>query len=203
VTPAADEEEPEEEATAEPEPDDGKEPSGGSGEVDGNTYVLELNGAEIAWVDPWEFDDSLNSVEDDFESMGLVGGTYIQSILFLPTGVDLEESRDAFLEGFAGDDIAVQEIDRGAYDNVSYSLDRAQISDVIFGLFTVYIDDGENVRSFATLAPEANLGDAVDLAATTITIDGEPIYSGVTGSGLQDLIRRSRDTRITRRRRKR
>jgi hypothetical protein len=159
-----------------------------TGLVDDTTYIVELNNEEITWDEPWEFEESLNVVESDTESLGFMGDTYIQSILYLPSGIDLEESRDAFLEGFASDDVAIQEVDRGAYDNVSYSLDLAELDSTLFGLFTLYIDRNNYVVSFATLAPAEELGEAVDLAGDTIEIEGEPIYDGVEGSGLQDLV---------------
>jgi hypothetical protein len=159
-----------------------------TGLVDDSTYVLELNGDEIEWESPWEYAEDLNYVDDGSESVGFISGAQIQSILYLPSGIDLEDARDSFLEAFAGEDVELQTIDRGAYSNVSYSLDLAQFDDILFGLFTVYIDDDQYVRSYATLAPYTDLGDAVDDAADSITINGETIYSGVEGSGLQDLV---------------
>jgi hypothetical protein len=159
-----------------------------TGLVDDTTYIVDLNNEEITWDEPWVFEESLNVIEADTESLGFMSETYIQSILYLPSGIDLEESRDAFLEGFASDDVAIQEVDRGAYDNVSYSLDLAEIDNALLGLFTLYIDRNDYVVSFATLAPAEELGEAVDLAADTIEIEGEPIYDGVEGAGLQDLV---------------
>src|SRR5690606_11394911 len=127
-------------------------------------------------------------IDDLTESVGFINGAKIQSILYLPSGIDLEDARDTFLEGFAGEDIQLQTLDRGAYDNVSYSLDLSMVGDALFGLFTVYIDNADYVRSYATLAPYAALGEAVDDASASITIDGDPIYGGVQGSGLQSLI---------------
>jgi hypothetical protein len=193
TTPEADEEEattpePDEDEDAETPESDGADQSGES------SYTFELNNAEVEWQEPWVIDDSLNVVESDYESIGFLGDAYIQSVIYLPTGIDLNDARDAFIEGFASEDVGVQEIDRGAYDNVSYSLDLAEINGVLWGLFTVYIDDGEYVLSYATLAPEAELGEALDLAKETITINGEAIYNGVTGDGLQDLIDASADS---------
>ena len=160
----------------------------GTGLVDDNTYVMSQGGDVIEWEAPWQFSEDLNYIDDLTESVGFINGAKIQSILYLPSGIDLEDARDTFLEGFAGEDIQLQTLDRGAYDNVSYSLDLSMVSDVLFGLFTVYIDNSDYVRSYATLAPYAALGEAVDDASTSITIDGDPIYGGVQGSGLQNLI---------------
>jgi hypothetical protein len=168
------------------EEDPTEESSGGS--ASDNELTIEMTGSEIGWSDDWELEDSLVQSDQDFESVGFINGAWIQAISFMPTGIDLDGARDAFLEGFAGDDVAIQVVDRGSYDNVSYSLDLAEIEGTLFGLFTVYIDDGEFVRSYATLSLESELGEGVDFAAGSITIDGEPIYTGVEGTGLQALI---------------
>ena len=192
TTPEADDEEtPEVTLTTDetPDADDEETPEDDdSNEESGNSYTFEINDAVVEWEAPWELDDSLNIIEDNYESVGFIGDQGIQSVLYMPTGVDLIEARDAFLEGFASEDVQIQEIDRGAYDNVSYSLDLAEIDGELWGLFTVYIDDGEYVLSYATLSPAEVLGASVDQAKESITINGEAIYNGVTGPGLQDLI---------------
>ncbi|MEJ7837925.1 MAG: hypothetical protein WKF81_03870 [Thermomicrobiales bacterium] len=189
-----------EDVTPIPEDEDGTDDGDGNDTDFSNAteYTFGLNDAVVAWQDPWEFEPTLNYVEPDYESIGFVDGTSFQSIIYLPTGVDLDAARDAFLEGFVSDDVAIQVIDRGSYDNeaseVSYSLDLVEIEDILFGLFTVYIDNGDNVLAYATLALADDVGESLDLAKETITINGDAVYNGVTGGGLQDLIDASSDS---------
>src|SRR5690554_3910616 len=70
----------------------------GTGLIDDTTYVMTLSGDVIEWEQSWVFSDDLNYVEDQAESVGLIRGASFQSILYLPSGINLEDARDTFLE---------------------------------------------------------------------------------------------------------
>lgn len=159
-----------------------------SGLVDESTYIVESNGNQIEWSGSWLYDEALSSVDADLELVALA--TPASSILigYLPGGLGLDEARDITLEEIAGVATEYIELDRGSYDNVSYSLDIASLDVVDLAIFSLFISEGDEIVAYLYLSPvflfESGMGDA----QASITINGAPIYEGVDPAGLQEVI---------------
>lgn len=159
----------------------------GSGLVDDTTYVLETTGEEITWDDPWAFDDDISEVGDGYEIVALTGGLSNLLISVLPNGLDIEQARDLVLDEFQAGTDAFATIDRGAYDNISYSLDLANIGGADLGVFTLFRGGSGDVPTFAYIfigAVQA-FSDGLGSAQEEIAVAGDPIFEGVDGGGLQ------------------
>jgi hypothetical protein len=159
----------------------------GAGLVDDTTYVLETTGEEVTWDDPWAFDEDISEVGDGYEIVALTGGVSSLLISVLPNGLDIEEARDLVLDEFQAGTDAFATIDRGAYDDISYSLDLANIGGVDLGVFTLFRGGSGDTPTFAYIFIGAVQGfsDGFESSQEEIAIGGEPIFNGVDGEGLQ------------------
>lgn len=165
----------------------------GEGLVDDTTYVLETTGEEITWDDPWAFDADVSEVGDGYEIVALSGNFSNLLISILPNGLDIEDARDLVLEEFQAGTDAFATIDRGSYDNISYSLDAARIDGADLGAFTLFRGGSGNMPTFAYIFIGMAQGFSEDFgsAQEEISVDGDPIFDGVDG---EDLERQLRDS---------
>lgn len=166
----------------------------GAGLMDDTTYVLETTGEEVTWDDPWAFDEDISEVGDGYEIIALTGGASSLLISVLPNGLDIEEARDLVLDEFQAGTDAFATIDRGAYDNISYSLDLADVGGVELGVFTLFRGGSGDMPTFAYIFISSIQGFADGFAGSQeeIAIDGDPIFDGVDGAGLQDQLEQNR-----------
>lgn len=160
------------------------------GLIDETTYVVEATGDEIVWGDPWDFDDEISDTGDGFEIVALNAELSSLLISVLPNGLDIEESRDIVLEEFAAGTDQFATIDRGAYENISYSLDLANVGGTELGAFTLFRGGTGNTPTFAYIFIGSIQGFSDGFASSQqeITIAGDPIFDGVDGEGLQALL---------------
>ncbi len=110
---------------------------------------------------------------------------------YFPVGIDKNSARDQILRSFAdGADDFVQ-VDRGSYDNVSYSLDRASLSGTELGIFTLFIERTSNVFVSLFLAPVSLFQQGLASAQSDIQVEGTGVFAGIQPSGLQDALNAS------------
>jgi hypothetical protein len=159
-----------------------------TGLIDDTTYVVELNDDEITWDNDWTFEEELYLAGDGYELIGLISDVGIQIVSYLPAGVNPEEARDVILGGLADGGMSIETVDDGSYGDVSYSLDLSDLDGEVWAIFTVVSASRGDVLTYLTYAPADNFGDVLDKAADDIEINGDAIYDGVEGDGLQDLI---------------
>lgn len=158
-----------------------------TGLVDDTTYVLESTDEVVTWDDPWDFDEDISEAGDGFEIVALTGGSSSLLLSVLPGGLDIEEARDLVLDEFAAGTDGFATIDRGAYGAISYSLDLADVGGTDLGVFTLFRSGSGNTPTFAYIFISSVQGfsDGFSSAQEQIAIDGEPIFEGVDGDGLQ------------------
>lgn len=161
-----------------------------SGTASGNSYVTKMTGEKIAWKSPWKFSDSISKQSGDSELVALQNGSSGLLIGFFPGNIALDAARDELLGSVAKGADDFQTLDRGAYSNVSYSLDKMTLDEVTFGVFTLFLGDtGHGATVLYTyLSPVDSFTPKMNSAKTKITIAGNPIFEGVTPDGLQALL---------------
>ncbi|MBA2276952.1 MAG: hypothetical protein H0W06_04240 [Chloroflexia bacterium] len=162
-----------------------------TGLVDDETFVFADSNTEVTWDRPWSYDEDISSVED---GEGLIALTAAPSSLLLisiiPDLADLEEARDIVLGELEDSADDFEQIDRGSYDNVSYSLDLADLDGAEIGSFTLVIGDAAADRTsvFLFFAPVDAFSDGMVDAQENVEVENVPLFEGVEPPGLQDLL---------------
>jgi hypothetical protein len=154
------------------------------------SYTSPVSGVEITTVEPWVFDPDLTEQGDGYEILGLNASFNSVLISFLPAVIDVQQAQGMLLDEFAAGFDGYQELDRGSYGTVTYSLDIANVSGTEFGVFSLFM--GERASGFVEfsmfMAPAATFADGLDSVQASVTIDGTPIFDGVESAGLQDVL---------------
>lgn len=165
-------------------------------QANGNSYVSRTTGQTVAWNAPWSYDTQDSTTEAGSEVVFLTSDIAITMIAFLPTGIDMNQSRDQVLATFQKDASSFKTLDRGSYANVSYSLDLAEIKssstnqNVPFGVFTLFLGNRGNgaTEVYIFMAPVVAFTQGMNSAKQTITVGGAAVFDGVTPDGLQSLL---------------
>ncbi|MGI8486438.1 MAG: hypothetical protein ACR2OU_19535 [Thermomicrobiales bacterium] len=161
------------------------------GLIDDSTYVSMNSGETITWSGSWAYDEESSTPEVDGEVIALSSDTGGVLFSYFPVGIDKNSARDQILSSFAdGADDFVQ-VDRGSYDNVSYSLDRASLSGAELGIFTLFIERTSNVFVSLFLAPVSLFQQGLASAQSDIQVEGTGVFAGIQPSGLQDALNAS------------
>lgn len=144
-------------------------------------------GQSLSWDGDWEIDDELTYTEDGLESVTLTQGVSLFSVLGLPNAIDLDEARDIYLDSLIEEVGGATTIDRGSYGSVSYSLDLVSLEGFDFGIFTLFRAGSGSTPTFAYIffSEEAAFASQFADAQDAFRLDGQPIYDGVDGAGLQ------------------
>ena len=160
-----------------------------TGLTDDSTYVFG-SGQTVEWNAPWSYNEEFSGVDDPLEVVML--DTQMSSVMVatFPNAIDIDQARDLFIEGLTGESETFVSIDKGAYSGLSYSLDLLAISDIEFGAFTLFRAGEGDVPTIASiiLSPSSAFGGEFSSAQQNVTLDGEGLFPGVDGSGLQDLL---------------
>ena len=143
------------------------------------------SGERYTWTNGWTYVADNSSDEASSEVISLESD--YASVLFSygPLGMNMDSARDqliASLLDVADDSV---EVDRGAYNNVSYSLDKLLVSGVELATFTLFIERSSDIQITMVIGSAAFFAQGVDTAQAGISIDGSPILPGIQGSGLQ------------------
>jgi hypothetical protein len=160
-------------------------PAGAVAQVGGSKQLV--TGQTVAWSAEWTQEPSASFVDQDVELLALSRGTTIVGYGGTAFAVPGNQVRDVILEGFTTGG-ALQQVDRGQYDNVSYSIDLATADGVQLALFTLVIES-PNRTSIALLidSPQSFQG-GLQAAQAGITVDGAPIFQGVDAAQMQQTI---------------
>jgi hypothetical protein len=142
----------------------------------------------LTWSRDWNLGEEFVQGDSEFESVLLDSDNFIQGVSLYQSDVDLVTARDYAIEAFTNEAREIIEVDRSDYSGIAYSLDLMEFEDGWYGFFTIVSIRGDHLMVLTSVAPQDQLGDAVDLASTSIELDGLQIYDGIDGSGLQDLI---------------
>jgi hypothetical protein len=146
-------------------------------------------GQELAWSGGWEIDEESTFVEGQVEMAALLHDSAGLIVISLPDGTDMNEARDIFLDAFL-DGRDAQVIDRGDYDNVSYSLDTFDIDGTTLGVFTLFRvgSGGDPTFAYIMFADIQIFADRIEDAQQSVTLDGTALFPGVDGQGLEDQL---------------
>lgn len=153
-------------------------------------YTAPGSGAIIDAGGTWLVEQESTESGDGYDVVSLYREFDSVLISFLPSGTDLVMARDLVLGDFGDGFENSTVIDRGAYGNVSYSLDMVSAEGGELGIFTLFLGERTSgfVEVYMYLAPirifESGFGDA----QREISVNDANIFDGVDGSGLQDLL---------------
>ncbi|MBA2276167.1 MAG: hypothetical protein H0W06_00260 [Chloroflexia bacterium] len=162
-----------------------------TGLVDDDTYVFEDSYVEVTWDRPWSFDEENSSFDESGEFVVLTDVPWAAlGILDFPEIVDSEFARDFVLGGFEAAVDDVEQIDRGSYDDTSYSLDLLDSEGLQVGLFSLFIghSNADLTSIYFFFAQVDNFSDSMVDAQENVEIDDKPIFDGVQPEGLQELL---------------
>jgi hypothetical protein len=103
-------------------------------------------------------------------------------------GIDKDNARDIILSTF--EDIAdgSLKVERGTYDNVSYSLDRANLSGDELGIFTLFVERSNDIFVSLFLAPQNTFAAGLADVRAQVRIDGAGVFEGIEPAGLQTAL---------------
>lgn len=158
------------------------------GLVDDSTYISLATGEQYTWTGDWAYDESSSTAEVEGEVIALSSDTAGVLFSYFPVGLDKDKARDTILGSFEDNADGFVQVDRGAYDNVSYSLDRANLSGVELGIFTLFVERSSDVFVSLYLAPLSAFDNGLTSAQTDIQIDGAGVFAGIEPGGLQSAL---------------
>ena len=155
----------------------------------GASYEFEA-GQTITWTDGWELDEESILIDGDVESILFTKSVSVLSVLSLPNDFDLNEARDIFLDAFLEAVGEASTIDRGSYGQVSYSLDLVNSEGFEYGVFTLFRAGSGDTPTFAYVffSDVSEFATEFSDAQAAFLLDGEGLFDGVEGQGLQDLL---------------
>lgn len=158
-----------------------------NGLVDETTY--EMAGNTITWSAPWEYLEEFVDDEIDVQNVTLTSQSALVDIYSLPSGLDINQVRDLVVDEIWEVDGSVT-IDRGSYDDISYSLDIYLVDDSEYGVFSTVRAGTSTTRTFVVMfiAPIPVFASQFSSAQSSVQVDGTGIFQGVGGQGLQDLL---------------
>ncbi|MGB3307595.1 MAG: hypothetical protein WBA63_15525 [Thermomicrobiales bacterium] len=173
------------------------------GLIDDNTYISLASGEEITWTDDWAYDEESSTEDVDGEVIALSSDTGSVLFSYFPAGIDSNSARDEILGAFADSADDFVQVDRGSYDNVSYSLDRATLNGGELGIFTLFVERKNDVFVSLFLSRAELFSRGMKQAQADIKVDGTGVFQGIDPAGLQDALDGSgsgstRTTRSTR-----
>ncbi len=147
-------------------------------------------GQTITWGNDWEIDESSAMIDGDVESVLFFRNISVLSVLSVPNDFDLNEARDIFLDSFLEAVGKALTIDRGSYGEVSYSLDLVNSEGFESGAFTLFRAGSGATPTFAYVffSDVSIFADEFSSAQSSFLLDGEGLFDGVDGEGLQDLL---------------
>lgn len=154
------------------------------------TFVSPMTGIPITTSGPWTVDTTSVMSQDGIESVTLMAEFEFMQVWFMPGNVDLVEARDVVLDSYAQTFGTFVEIDRGAYGNVSYSLDITSSEGVEFGVFSLFLGQRESgfVEYYVYFGAISLFAQGFASAQQNVTVNNTPVFEGVDGAGLQNLL---------------
>ncbi len=159
-----------------------------TGLIDDTTYVSLTNGEKYTWTSDWSYQESASTQDANGEVIAI--SSNISSVLFsyYPKGLNISDARDKLLAAFANGADNFAQVDRGSYDNVSYSLDKANLSGNELGIFTLFVERTSDVFISLFIAPIGSFTTGLSSAQADIQIDGKAVFEGIQPAGLQSAL---------------
>ena len=151
-----------------------------------NTQTL-VGGQTVTWDAPWSLDPELSISEEGFDLLAVESTTGLVGIGSYGTAVSGGEVRDIVIEAFAGE-VGLRTVDRGDYDNVSYSLDISTTDGISLGIFTLVIEFGDGALISILIAPVESFQSSMESAQAAITINDSSVFEGVDAAEMQDRL---------------
>lgn len=154
------------------------------------SYTSQLSGQVVETSGGWTIDTGEAFIVDGSEMVPLYGSYDGMIVAWLPTGTDLVMARDIFLDEFSSVFDSFHQIDRGAYGNVSYSLDITSSEGIEFGVFSLFLGERESgfVEYYLYFGPVLYFEPGMTSAKANVTIGGAPVFDGVDPAGLQSIL---------------
>ncbi len=146
-----------------------------------------ITGQTVTWTAGWVPETDVSIADQDVELLALSRGASIVGYGGTSFPVGANQLRDILLEGFETESTS-QQIDRGDYDNVSYSIDLSTSEGVTLAIFTLVIENPSNTTMALLLTSPSNFATAMTDAQAGVTIDGAPIFDGVDAAQMQATI---------------
>jgi hypothetical protein len=153
-------------------------------------YISPVSGAVIEATSPWELDSGMSASGTTYDIIGLTSASDSLLISYLPADVNIGDAQTIVLDNFASSFDDFEQVDRGSYDDVTYSLDMATRDGAEFGVFSVFLGERASgfVEYYMFMAPAASFADGLAVAQENVTVDGTQVFDGVEGDGLQQML---------------
>lgn len=157
-------------------------PQSAAAQAGGSRQII--NGQTLSWNAEWALAPDVSFVDQDIELVGLTRTQTVVGYGATSFPAPGDQVRDVLLDAFTSE-AALQQVDRGTYENVSYSLDISPADGFTLALFTLVVE-GANSTSLAVLIDEVStFQSAMEGAQGGITINGTPIFDGVDAAVMQ------------------
>jgi hypothetical protein len=147
-----------------------------------------VSGQTVTWNGEWTPMPDVSVADANVELLALSRDTSIVGYGGTSFPVSGNEVRDMLLEGFATDQQETRQVDRGEYDNVSYSIDLSTSEGVTLSTFTLVIENPANTTMALLISSPEEFEATMTAAQAGITIDGAPIFDGVDAAQMQSTI---------------
>jgi hypothetical protein len=146
-----------------------------------------VSGQTVTWSADWTLEPDVSMHEPNVELLALSRGADIVGYGGTSVPVGAGKVRDTLLGGFASGE-AARQVDRGDYDNVSYSIDLSTSDGVTLAIFTLVIENPTTTSMAMLISKPDAFEQAMTAAQAGITIDGAPIFDGVDAAQMQATI---------------
>lgn len=154
------------------------------------SVTLPMADVELTVEAPWSIDRGATVDTDDANVVKLDGETDNVLLGYFPAGTSVEDAEAAIVGPYAQHFDAVEVVESGTTDAYSYGLNLVTIDGRQYGVFSLYTDEGASgfAEASAYIAPVSGFGAGLDDAKQDISVDGAPIFGGVQGAGVQDIL---------------
>ncbi len=146
-----------------------------------------ITGQTLSWTADWAPEPDVSVSDQNLELFALSSGSTVVGYGGTAVAVPGDQLRDILLEGFATEG-SLKEVDRGQYDNVSYSIDLTGSGDVALAIFTLVVENPTTTTISVLIDGPSKFAPAMASAQSGITVDGVAIFQGVDGAAMQQTI---------------
>ena len=142
------------------------------------------NGQTLAWSDFYELDQEFLVTGDGFEILDLLSPVGIVRVISTSFAASGSEVRNIAVEDLEAS-VQLRQVDRGDYDNVSYSLDTTNLEGIEVGIFTLVVEGGSSTLLTMLISPVEVFQFEMEIAQDEVTIGGSGIFDGVDAAVMQ------------------
>jgi hypothetical protein len=149
-----------------------------------------INGQVLNWSDFYELDTTTVAVFDGIEIVDLYSATGWFSVISTNFPAYGNVLRDLSVQDLQTQ-IPMRQIDRGDYDNVSYSLDTTNYQGVEVGIFTLVLEQANYAQLTMIVAPVATFQYEMQISQAELAIAGSGVFKGVDPVVMQGHLTRA------------